>query len=557
MDAELGQVASAFWTLFDGRRDCYGYGKGLCRKRPVTEQLMAEHLAGEGAIGIYPLTPDGLCHWACVDLDYPDEPEAGRWAKALVLYEALRRLGAEPFIEKSKSKGYHAWLFFREPVEASWARSLMRRALADAGLPADTEIFPRHDRLSDEVPFSGYVNLPYLGGNGDGRRVMLDPATGEPWTADEFLDALTLTDANDVRLGPEADAPKEGDLVIEAGEPEAAPLLGEDAPYGTRQAHAKKVLGLLVRRLWPDGEQAVLDAALNWNMARCKPPLPETQVRDMVRDFWRKEEKKQAKEAQPTAAKSTLRFHTAREIAEETPETPDWLAAPWVCIGSITELTGKAKASGKTTWMLHLVRACLDGDEFLGPLTAKSPVVYLTEERPPTLREALTRAGLLDRDDLNILYWHDTLAVKWPDVVAAAAEKCRQVGARLLAVDTLSQFAGLKADDESASGAALEALRPLQEAAAQGLGILECRHERKGGGEVGESGRGSSAFAGAADVVLKLSRGEGASRPTIRKLEALSRFSETPETLVIELVQSFIRSSPIGVVVPNETLSHA
>jgi len=200
-----------------------------------------------------------------------------------------------------------------------------------------------------------------------------------------------------------------------------------------------------------------------------------------------------------------------------------------------------------------LVAACLDGGDFLGQQTAGTPVVYLTEERPATLREALARAGLLARDDLHIMYWHDTLGVAWPDVVAAAVAKCQQVGARLLAVDTLSQFAGLKGDDESASGAALAALGPLQAAAAGGLGVLESRHERKGGGEVGESGRGSSAFAGAADVVLKLSRAEGAARPTIRKIEALSRFTDTPETLVIELVDSFHLVPTLRVGEPNET----
>ena len=52
---------------------------------------------------------------------------------------------------------------------------------------------------------------------------------------------------------------------------------------------------------------------------------------------------------------------------------------------------------------------------------------------------------------------------------------------------------------------------------------------------MGDSGRGSSAFAGAVDVVLRLKRPEGAARPGIRVLDALSRFDQTPDTLVIEL----------------------
>jgi len=543
-------TATALLELFAGRRDAYGKGRGLCVKAPVTEELIGRHLAGEIAVGIYPLLADGLCHWVCVDLDLPGEPDLAQWAKALGLYESLRRLGCSPFIERSQSKGYHLWTFFADPVEAAWARQVAAKAIADAGLPADTEIFPKHDCLTPEVPFSGYVNLPFAGQNGNGRRVMVNPADGEPWTVDEFLAALSLTDPNDVLLGRDT---ADVDVLV-AGGGDAAPLLGEDAPYRTRHEKGKRVVGLLVARLWPDGEQAVLDAALNWSTARCYPPLPEAEVRRMVGDFWRKEERKRAKEGVKETGK-TIPFRTAREIAEQTPEDVDWLAPPWVAAGAITELTGRAKASGKTTWTMHMIAACLDGGEFLGQQTAKTPVVYLTEERPATLREALARAGLLERDGLFFMYWHDTVGVPWPDVVAAAADKCRVEGARMLVVDTLSQFAGLKGDTESASGAALEALGPLQAAAAQGLGVLESRHERKGGGEVGESGRGSSAFAGAADVVLKLSRAEGAARPTMRKIEALSRFTETPDKLVIELVENSFGTPPLGKAVPNETKS--
>jgi hypothetical protein len=85
-------------------------------------------------------------------------------------------------------------------------------------------------------------------------------------------------------------------------------------------------------------------------------------------------------------------------------------------------------------------------------------------------------------------------------------------------------------------------MRPLQEAAARGLGVVLTRHERKGGGEVGESGRGSSAFGGAVDIILSIRRAEGNVRPTVRVIESLSRFEETPDKLVIELTPEGYRS---------------
>jgi hypothetical protein len=104
----------------------------------------------------------------------------------------------------------------------------------------------------------------------------------------------------------------------------------------------------------------------------------------------------------------------------------------------------------------------------------------------------------------------------------------------MLIVDTLPQFAGLKAEAENDSGAALEAMAPLQAAAERGLAVLLTRHDRKGGGEVGESARGSTAWTGAVDTVINLTRDAG--RATVRKMATISRFDAAPEELMIELV---------------------
>lgn len=52
-------------------------------------------------------------------------------------------------------------------------------------------------------------------------------------------------------------------------------------------------------------------------------------------------------------------------------------------------------------------------------------------------------------------------------------------------------------------------MAPLQDAAHAGLTVIVCRHERKGGGDVGDSGRGSSATWGDVDIILQLRRPEG------------------------------------------------
>jgi AAA domain-containing protein len=97
------------------------------------------------------------------------------------------------------------------------------------------------------------------------------------------------------------------------------------------------------------------------------------------------------------------RFYTAREIAAMTPEGVAWVIEPWIAADCTTLLLGKAKAAGKTTFVLRLVAALLDGNEFLGKPTQKTSVVYLSEQSPESLQPALEKAGLLDREDLLLL----------------------------------------------------------------------------------------------------------------------------------------------------------
>jgi len=122
-------------------------------------------------------------------------------------------------------------------------------------------------------------------------------------------------------------------------------------------------------------------------------------------------------------------------------------------------------------------------------------------------------------------------------VAEQAVIHCKQVGAALLVVDTLGQFAGISGDSENNSEDALKAMQPLQLAAAEGIGVMASRHERKSGGAVGESGRGSSAFSGAVDIVLSIRRPEGKHRKTLRTIEAISRFDGTPDEMTIELTE--------------------
>jgi hypothetical protein len=312
-------------------------------------------------------------------------------------------------------------------------------------------------------------------------------------------------------------------------------------PVGSRNVTLTSLAGAM--RQYGMTREAIAAALHAENRARCEAQLPSDEVERIATSVARYAPSAalvvagrmlSAHLGVGVRAESNFRFRTAAEIAQETSERPEFLIHGYVAPGAVTELVGKAKAAGKTTFVLHGIRRVLDGLPFLGTPTTRAPVVYLTEERPGTFREGLRRADLLGREDLHVLYWLETIGCPWPEVAAAAVAECQRVGARLLVVDTVSQFGGLRGDAENSAGEALLVLQPLQEAAAAGLAVVAIRHERKGGGEIGESGRGSSAFEGGVDIVVALRRAEG-NAPSRRVLYGLSRFDETPDELAIEL----------------------
>jgi AAA domain len=228
---------------------------------------------------------------------------------------------------------------------------------------------------------------------------------------------------------------------------------------------------------------------------------------------------------------AALPFYCPRDLAAMTTPTTDWIVGPGLlAIGAITEVDGKIKAAGKTTFSLHMVRAVLDGADFLGYPTRKARVLYVTEQSRHTFVDTLRLCGLDARgSELRILFREDLSGTPWPSVVAA----CQQDGYDVAVFDTLGKLARIKQENEAGEWAT--AMSPLQDLAASGRAVLVDRHDRKGGGDVGDSGRGSSQASGDVDIILALRRPEGDQPSCRRVIESLSRYRETPEKIVIEL----------------------
>jgi hypothetical protein len=160
-------------SLFMGLKNVYGTydtktGRVRQEKAEVTADVILAHLTGKQSYGVYLLTGDRITALA-VDFD---EAQIS-WPVSFA--NAAKRYAIPVYIERSKSKGYHAWMFFEGAVIAHKARLVAKKILDDIGKPK-TEIFPKQDALADTVSYGNFINAPLFGSLVPrGRTVFVDP----------------------------------------------------------------------------------------------------------------------------------------------------------------------------------------------------------------------------------------------------------------------------------------------------------------------------------------------------------------------------------------------
>jgi hypothetical protein len=214
-----------FRSLFAGRNDAYGLetknGHKAIRE-PLTDQIILSHLQGSARVGVYPLHKNELTvEWACIDVDEHDR------AKVQRIIVALNESGFYPYVEASKAKGFHIWIFFDEPIEARSVRAVLTHILKQADIN-DVEIFPKQDGLTSDNAVGNFVFLPLHGGLArHGRTVFVD-ASFEPYldqwdhlsrvhrTKTENILQLVGTIPDKPEKDSTSDDPKTGSLNVDA-----------------------------------------------------------------------------------------------------------------------------------------------------------------------------------------------------------------------------------------------------------------------------------------------------------------------------------------------------
>jgi DNA polymerase I-like protein with 3'-5' exonuclease and polymerase domains len=226
-----------------------------------------------------------------------------------------------------------------------------------------------------------------------------------------------------------------------------------------------------------------------------------------------------------------LPVKSLREVVAEAEEAPEFIVKDLLKKGELTDLSGLAKYSGKTTLVMHMLKAVRTRDLFLGEPTKEARILYLTEQGN-NFKEAIENAALdLDDDGFVVVQHRDVRGEEWAKLIEKAVKLCEKDGRDVLVVDTFAAFTKLLGSEENNSGDIRERMEPLKKAAqSHGLAVLVIRHAGKDG-----RGRGSSQFEAEVDIVATLKRPEGNHADTVRQLETIGRYGATK--LNIELTE--------------------
>ncbi|MFC1551792.1 hypothetical protein ACFL6P_04425 [Candidatus Latescibacterota bacterium] len=169
-----------FKSVFHGLKGVYGTydpvtGKYRQVKCEASDDTIYKHLKGDQPYGFYPLNGK-ITSAGIADFDDPD-PE-----KPIAFYSFAKDWGFTTYIEQSKSKGHHVWMFFKEPgVEAKKVRRIMHWLLEEIGAPS-TEIFPKQNEINPEANSGNFINAPLFGKLVlEGKTVFLNPEDMKPY----------------------------------------------------------------------------------------------------------------------------------------------------------------------------------------------------------------------------------------------------------------------------------------------------------------------------------------------------------------------------------------
>jgi hypothetical protein len=226
---------------------------------------------------------------------------------------------------------------------------------------------------------------------------------------------------------------------------------------------------------------------------------------------------------------------SAAQLADPADAAEAWLWYGILGPGMITAFTSHGK-SGKTTLASILLARLAHGGQLAGLALTAGKAVVVTEERRKVWDERCRRLGIGAAVHFLIRPFRGIRPsqAQWLALVASLSRLHQQQGFDLLLIDPLANF--LPGCAENHAPAMLDFLLPLQQLAEAGVAIWLLHHPGKRRHSDGQAGRGTSALAGFADILIEMSCVKRLRSPDRRRrLRAYARTDATPRQLVIEL----------------------
>ncbi|MCH9008280.1 hypothetical protein IIA29_09790 [candidate division KSB1 bacterium] len=113
-------------------------------------------MKGSQPYGYYPLVGDKTSV-GVADFD------SGNPEPAIEFIQRAKHHRLNAYLERSKSKGYHVWLFFSQAGVAARKVRLVIKFILNEIECADTEVFPKQDFIRGEASFGNFINAPLFG----------------------------------------------------------------------------------------------------------------------------------------------------------------------------------------------------------------------------------------------------------------------------------------------------------------------------------------------------------------------------------------------------------
>jgi hypothetical protein len=260
-----------FERLFRGSALCHGTfdkatGNMATVLSPASEEDYRKHLVGDLGLGIVPVTEDGKCWFAAIDIDQDNIDHKD-------LYGKVKSRHLPVMVCRSKSGGAHLYVFFKEPQNASFAQSLLKKWAGLLEFPNKTEIFPKQLK-STPANVGNWLNLPYFSASNTVRYAVTEKGSID---IEEFLETVqyyTGKEVIDESIGSEL-------IQIDQMPPCLRTLTQEGLPSGSRNVGLFSY-GVFYRKSSPNGWE---DKLRKHNQNYVSPSLPSREVEALIKSL--------------------------------------------------------------------------------------------------------------------------------------------------------------------------------------------------------------------------------------------------------------------------------